>query len=116
MHALCDALFGAAGLGDIGEWFPNDDPIYKDASGSSLLAVVQKEIHATWHVTNIDINIILEEPKLKDAKTKMGNIIAKILEIDNSAVNVKAKTSEGLGDIGAGNAVAAQVIVSLERK
>jgi 2-C-methyl-D-erythritol 2,4-cyclodiphosphate synthase len=113
LHALCDALLGAAGKGDIGERFPDTDPRFKDIESSKLLVDVLKEIKG-WRIENIDINIFLEEPKLGEQKQMMRKQIAQIMGINESLVNVKAKTMEGLGVIGSKDAVAASVAVQLE--
>ncbi len=121
LHAVCDAILGAAGLGDIGEHFPNTDPQYEGAPSSMFLREINKKIRdAGWHVDNIDVMILAEEPKLQAFKPKMKDHIAHELNINRTQVNIKAGTNEGLGFIGAqeGMAVYAVVLltaVSLER-
>ena len=116
LHAVIDALLGASGKGDIGEWFPDSDPKYKDANSAKLLEQVKKEIDAAWAVVNVDVNIILEEPKLGPIKGRIRANIAKLLGINFSQVNVKAKSMEGLGDVGEGRALIAQAVVELKAR
>ena len=107
-HAVIDSLLGACALGDIGGFFPDSDPKLKDADSMVLLektAAIIKENGYT--VCNIDATVIIERPKLAPYTAKMRENIAKALGIDVSAVSVKAKTNEGMGDIGGGNAAAA---------
>ena len=115
-HALCDALLGAAGLGDIGTHFPDSDPKWKDAS--SLLFLERARELLTQHlfsIVHIDAVVITEKPKLGPHFPAMREALAKSLGISPSAINLKAKTNEGVDAIGRGEAIAAQVIVTLER-
>ena len=117
LHAICDAILGAAGMGDIGEHFPNTDPQYKDASSSVFLKkVAQKVYNAGWAVGNVDVMILAEAPKLKDFKPKMKYHIAHELGLDQSQVNIKAGTNEGLGFIGAQEGIAAYAVVLLNQR
>ncbi len=117
LHAVIDALLGAAGMGDIGGLFPDTDMKFKDADSKGLLLTVKERIEEKrWVVVNIDLVICAEEPRLESVKGQMKRCIASLLGIDFTAVNVKAKTNEGLGDIGAGEAIAATAIVLLKRK
>ncbi len=117
LHAIIDALLGAAAMGDIGSLFPNTDPKFKDADSRELLRDVNQRIDdQRWQIVNIDLTIHAEEPKLGPLKTQMKRAIASLLGIDFTTVNVKAKTNEGLGDIGAGEAIAATAIVLLKKK
>jgi len=115
LHAICDAILGAAGLGDIGEHFPNTDPKYKGISSVTLLKQVNAKVHdAGWSVENIDVMILAEEPKLQVYKPKMKAWIAHQLGIEGSLVNIKAGTNEGLGFIGAKEGMAAYAVVLLK--
>lgn len=108
LHAVCDALLGALGRGDIGEHFPNTDERFKDISSVKLLEDVfalVKELEFT--ISNVDVMIQAEEPNLKVYKPKMKEIIAKTLTLDSSSVNIKATTQEGLGALGNGEGIAA---------
>jgi 2-C-methyl-D-erythritol 2,4-cyclodiphosphate synthase len=116
-HAAADALLGAAGLGDLGEHFPDSDPLWKDADSSDLLDRVYHMIKAAgWQVVNIDVNVLLEKPKLAPHKRQMRARLHELLWTESpSDVSVKARTMEGLGPIGSGDAIAAQVVVLLAR-
>ena len=117
LHAVTDAILGAAAMGDIGTLFPDDTEEYKDADSRELLLDVAERIgEAKWEVVNVDLTIHAEQPKLGPYKTQMKRAIASILGVDFVNVNVKAKTNEGLGEIGAGNAIAATAIVLLRRR
>lgn len=114
LHAVSDALLGAAGKGDIGEHFPNTDKKYKDISSLVLLGQVYDLISQEGYgVGNVDVVIQAEEPNLKDYKPQMKGTIAKALHIDGSFVNIKATTNEGLGAIGEGRGIAAFAVVML---
>ena len=114
LHAICDALLGAAGLGDIGEHYPNTDPKYKGISSSLLLKTTNQKVNDMgYKVSNVDVMIMAEEPKLQDYKSKMRFHIAFELAVDETQVNVKAGTNEGLGFIGAKEAIAAYAVISL---
>ena len=117
LHALIDAIAGAAGLGDIGMLFPNSDPQFKDIDSKELVLKVTSCIgDKNWEVINVDIIITAEEPKLGPYKAQMKRCIASLLGIDFLNVNVKAKTNEGLGEIGNGLAISAIATVLLRRK
>jgi 2-C-methyl-D-erythritol 2,4-cyclodiphosphate synthase len=117
LHALIDAILGAAGLGDIGMFFPNSDPQFKDIDSKQLVLKVRDYIaEAKWEVVNIDITINAEEPNLSAYKIQMKRCIASLLVIDFLSVNVKAKTNEGLGEIGNGLAISAIASVLLRRR
>ena len=115
-HAVIDAFLGAAALGDIGEFFPPDDPAWKDADSIELLkkswATVKK---AGWTLVNLDCCVICEKPKILPYREQIRASLAAALEVENEAVFIKAKTSEGLGYIGEGNAVEAEAVCLLER-
>ncbi len=114
-HALCDALLGAAGLGDIGTHFPDTDPMWKDASSLRFLERI-RELLAQHHfrIAHIDAVVIAEKPKLTPHFPAMRNSLAKSLGVAASAINLKAKTNEGVDAIGRGEAIAAQVIATIE--
>ena len=117
LHAVIDALLGASGMGDIGTLFPDTDPRYKDADSKELLVVVKELLEEKdWEIANIDLIIYAEAPRLESAKGQIKRCIASLLGIDFTAVNVKAKTSEGLGATGAGEAIAATAVALLKRK
>jgi 2-C-methyl-D-erythritol 2,4-cyclodiphosphate synthase len=117
LHAVIDALLGAAGMGDIGTLFPDSDPQLKDAdSREFLLAVKEKLTEKKWEVVNVDVTIHAEQPRLEPFKGQIKRVIAGLLGIDFNAVNVKAKTNEGLGEIGEGTAIAATAVTLLRKK
>jgi 2-C-methyl-D-erythritol 2,4-cyclodiphosphate synthase len=114
LHAITDALLGAAGLGDIGEYFPDDDPQYKDADSTVLLKAAFDQVKRRgWEVENIDCNIIAQAPKLKPFKSQMEARVAGLLDMETRRVNVKARTNEGLDAVGAEQAIATQAVVLL---
>ena len=115
LHAVSDALLGAAGLGDIGLHFPDTDPKYKGADSLKLLeAVGQKVAAAGYWVGNIDVTMIAQRPKLRDHIPQMERNIAAALGIDPSRVNVKATTEEKLGFTGTGEGMACHAVCLLE--
>jgi len=117
LHAVIDALLGASGMGDIGTLFPDTEPRWNDADSKELLYIVKERLEEKrWEIVNVDLIIHTEEPKLEPIKGQMKRCIAGLLGIDFTAVNVKAKTNEGLGDIGLGQAMAATAIVLLKKK
>jgi 2-C-methyl-D-erythritol 2,4-cyclodiphosphate synthase len=114
-HAICDALLGAAGLGDIGAHFPDTDPKWKDVSSLQFLERVRELlVEQRLRIAHIDAVVITEKPKLGPHFPAMREALAKSLGISTSAINLKAKTNEGVDAIGHGEAVAAQAIVTLE--
>jgi 2-C-methyl-D-erythritol 2,4-cyclodiphosphate synthase len=117
LHAVCDALLGAAAMGDIGEHFPNTDKQYEGVSSYVFLKLVSQKILAEgWDVENVDVMILAEEPKLQEFKPKMKYHIAHQLNIEGFRVNIKAGTNEGLGFIGAKEAIAAYAVVLLKNR
>ena len=117
LHAICDAILGAAGLGDIGEHFPDTDVKYKGSPSSLFLKQVNKKAHdAGWMIENVDVMILAQEPKLQEFKPKMKYHIALELGIDQAQVNIKAGTNEGLGFIGAKEGIAAYAVVLLKKR
>jgi 2-C-methyl-D-erythritol 2,4-cyclodiphosphate synthase len=117
LHAICDALLGAAGLGDIGEHFPPDNPDFKDADSKELLKTVQMKLKASgWNrIENIDVTIMAEQPKLSAHKDKMKKTIAEVLSMEQSRVNIKATTTEQLGAIGRQEGIAAAAVCLLKK-
>ncbi len=112
LHALADALLGAAALGDIGQHFPDTDPTFKDADSKQLLGQVVELIHdAGYHPINVDVTIIAQQPRLAPYIDQMRQQVATILDIGSSQVSIKATTTEGLGFIGRGEAIAAHAVV-----
>ena len=120
IHALIDALLGAAALGDIGAHFPDTDPTYKNADSARLLRDCLPLLESNgnsngnsngYEIENIDINIITEQPKLAPYINSMRERLSEILQIDKEKISVKAKTNEQLDAIGRGEAIAAQAIV-----
>jgi 2-C-methyl-D-erythritol 2,4-cyclodiphosphate synthase len=117
LHAVIDALLGAAGMGDIGTLFPDTEMQWKDADSKTFLYTVKEQLDKKqWEVVNVDLTIHAEAPKLGPLKGQIRRCIAGLLGMDFAAVNVKAKTNEGLGDIGAGEAMAATAIALLRKK
>lgn len=115
LHAIADAMLGAAALGDIGQHFPDTDPKYKGADSAKLLGLVAALIKEKgFSSVNVDANIIAEKPKLMPHIAKMRERIASILNLSIDAISVKARTNEGLGEIGKGEAIAVQAIVLLK--
>lgn len=117
LHAVIDALLGASGMGDIGAMFPDTDPKFKDVDSKEFLFIVKELLEEKqWEVVNIDLIIHTEQPNLQPVKGQIKRCIAGLLGIDFTAVNIKAKTNEQLGDIGAGEAMAATAIALLKKK
>ena len=115
LHAVSDALLGAAGLGDIGKHFPDTDPRYKGADSLKLLEIVgQKVANAGYRVSNIDVTMIAQAPKLRPHIEPMEQNIAGALNLDVSRVNVKATTEERLGFTGTGEGMSCHAVCLLE--
>ncbi len=101
LHAIADSLLGACALGDIGEFFPDDDPQFKDAASSDLLSVVIDAVkEAGFEAVNMDINVICEAPRLMPHKFAMRERIAELTGLSLDSVSLKARTAEGLGVVG----------------
>ena len=117
LHSICDALLGAAGKGDIGEHFPDTDEEYRDISSKVLLKKVLQILKKNkWHINNVDVVVIIEEPKLEHFKGKIRDFVAEILEIENARVNIKATTAEGVGSVGRKEAAASEAVALIEKK
>src|SRR5438128_1790033 len=117
LHALTDALLGAAGLGDIGDAFPDTDPKYKDCDSRAFVTTTLNRVLALgWRLVNVDLTIFAQEPKLGPIKATMREHLAKLLSLPVDAVNVKAKTGEKVGAIGRAEAIGCQAVVLIEKK
>ena len=115
LHAVSDALLGAAGLGDIGRHFPDTDPKYKGADSLELLRQVAGKIAAAgYRVGNVDVTMIAQRPKLKDFIPRMETNIASALNVDPGRINVKATTEERLGFTGSGEGMSCHAVCLLE--
>ena len=115
LHAVSDALLGAAGLGDIGKHFPDTDPAYKGADSLELLRIVACRVReAGYRVSNIDVTMIAQKPKLRPHIDKMQENIASAVGVDVSRVNVKATTEENLGFTGSQEGMACHAVCLLE--
>ena len=117
LHAICDALLGAAALGDIGQHFPDDNPNFRDADSRALLREIgQKLAAAGYRIVNLDATIIAEAPRMAPHVARMIGNIASDLEIAPAAVSVKAASTERLGFAGRGEGIAAQAIALIEER
>lgn len=115
LHALCDALLGAAGLGDIGVHFPPTDPKFKGMDSQHFVRIVYDKLKAKgYRVGNIDVTLIAQAPKMGPYRDAIRNQIAELLFLDRDAVNIKATTTEHLGYCGREEGLAAQAVVLLE--
>lgn len=115
IHALVDALLGAAGLGDIGAYFPSSDPQYRGVSSLHFLGHTATLLEQRgWRVANLDATIIAERPRLSTFTQSMCDAIAECLGIDTSMVNIKSTTSDGLGFTGRGEGIAVHAVATIE--
>ncbi len=115
LHAVTDALLGAAGLPDLGDLFPDTDPAYKDADSRVLLKDAMERVRSRGFAPiNIDVIVHAEAPKLTPYKRRMGDSIAELVGVDAANVSVKAKTNEGMGPLGTSDAIACTAIASIE--
>ena len=115
LHAVTDALLGAAALGDIGMHFPDTDPRWKGADSAQFLAHAVKMVgELGYMIVNVDTTVILERPKLKDYRLPIRESLARTLELDVDRVSVKFKTAERVGPVGEGRSAEAQAIVTIE--
>lgn len=116
LHAICDALLGAAALGDIGTLFPDDDARFRGADSRQLLEQAVARVHAAgWAVVNVDSTVLAQRPRLAPYRAAMAGVIAAALAIAPERVNVKAKTGEHLGPVGQASAIAARATILLQR-
>ncbi|MFC2048636.1 2-C-methyl-D-erythritol 2,4-cyclodiphosphate synthase [Elusimicrobiota bacterium] len=114
IHAICDAILGAASLGDIGRHFPDTDMQYKDISSLKLLDSVREKINQkNYEVNNVDVTIVCEKPKLNPYIEAMEEKLSDVLKIRKNDINVKATTNEGLGSIGESKAVASWAVATI---
>jgi 2-C-methyl-D-erythritol 2,4-cyclodiphosphate synthase len=113
LHAVTDALLGAAGLGDIGEHFPPTDEHWRDADSGDLLRAVVAQLRPRFSIGNVDVTIVSERPKVGPRRQEMRDRLAELLEIAPERVNVKATTNEQLGAIGRGEGLAALAVALL---
>ena len=114
LHAVTDAVLGAIGLGDIGTWFPDNNPVNRRADSRLLLREAMRRVRALgWRVVNVDCTVIAQRPKLAQYKPTMAASIAACLSIDASQVNVKAKTAEQMGPVGEERSMEARAVVLL---
>lgn len=117
LHAITDALLGALGLGDIGEWFPNTDPRWAQADSTLFLqSALAEVIRRGWQVANLDCTIHAERPKLSPYKPLIARRLAELLGVDPGSVNVKAKTGERSGPVGREEVIDADAVVLLVRR
>ena len=115
-HAITDALIGAAGLEDIGHYFPDTDERYRDADSIGLLREVRELVGGSWEVANVDAVVICERPKIRDHREAMRKNLAAVLGIEESRIGVRGTTTERLGFPGRGEGIAAQAVCLLERR
>jgi 2-C-methyl-D-erythritol 2,4-cyclodiphosphate synthase len=114
-HAIIDALLGAAGLGDIGEHFPDTDERWRDAESIALLEAVLEMVRAEGlHVVNVDCTVIMETPKLSPHRAAIRERLAAVLRLETRRINVKASTGERMGFVGRGEGVAALAVAALD--
>lgn len=117
LHALCDALLGAAALGDIGRHFPDTDPTWSGADSWLLLQEVARRVRAQgYEIVNVDATVIAQAPKLAPWIPAMCERIAQALDVSLQQVNVKAKTAEKMGPVGEGHAIEARAVCLLQRR
>jgi 2-C-methyl-D-erythritol 2,4-cyclodiphosphate synthase len=115
LHAVTDALLGAAALGDIGEMFPDDDPAHRGRDSGEMLAAVRDRVRAAgWAIVNVDCIVFAQRPKLSPFKTAIRQRIAEILQIDIDRVGLKAKTGEHVGPVGREEAVMAECVALVD--
>ncbi|MBU4304187.1 MAG: 2-C-methyl-D-erythritol 2,4-cyclodiphosphate synthase [Candidatus Omnitrophica bacterium] len=117
LHAICDSLLGAAGLGDIGEHFPDTDPSFKDIAGLELLKTTVAMVGGKgYEIENVDCIVFAETVKITPYKAKIKDCLKAVLNISPARINIKAKTMEGLDSVGQNKAIAAASMVLLKEK
>jgi 2-C-methyl-D-erythritol 2,4-cyclodiphosphate synthase len=115
-HAICDAILGAAALGDIGEHFPNTDEQWKDAESKEFLVKIAQTVRGLgYEIVNIDCTVLSDVVRIGERKREMARTMAEYLDVAPNCVNIKATTFEGKGAIGRGEAIACEAIATLER-
>ena len=115
LHAIIDALLGAAGLGDIGELFPDTDPVHRNRNSAEMLQIAWNQVQQhRWQIVNLDIVLLAEQPKISPHKEAIRLRIAEILGINAAHVGLKAKTGEKIGIIGREEAISAECVVLLQ--
>lgn len=116
LHSLTDALLGAAGLGDIGEYFPPSDPRWKDADSRVFLRHAADLVRQRgYRIVNVDVTLVLEAPKIGPYREQIRKSVAETLEVEPDRVGLKAKTAEGLGPVGRGESAEAHAVASLAK-
>jgi 2-C-methyl-D-erythritol 2,4-cyclodiphosphate synthase len=116
LHAVADALLGAAGLGDIGDHFPPTDERWRDADSGELLKAVVEQVAARHLIVNVDLTVVGERPRIAPRRAEMRQRLAELLAVDERQVNVKATTNEGLGALGRAEGLAALAVAALEER
>lgn len=117
LHAIADALLGAAALGDIGRHFPPDDPAYENVASAELVRAVAGRVRAAgWEIANVDATVLAEVPRIAPHANAMTRAIADVLGIELGQVSVKATTMEGLGPIGRGEGIAVLAVAAIESR
>ena len=117
VHAVIDAILGAAGMGDIGEFFPPDEIAWKDSNSLDLLQITWNRVKGQgWNIINLDCTVTCEKPVILPYRDSICGSIARVLEVESSSVFVKGKTNEGLGPLGTGEAVEAWAVCLLENE
>jgi len=112
LHAVIDAILGATGQGDIGEWFPNTSDEWKDANSTKLLdAVLQSVLKGGWRIINLDCTIHAERPRMASWKPKIRIRLSELLSLPPDVVNVKAKSGENVGPVGRGESISADAVI-----
>jgi 2-C-methyl-D-erythritol 2,4-cyclodiphosphate synthase len=115
LHAVTDALLGAAGLGDIGDAYPDNDPAYKDCDSAKFVTETLAKLNRLgWRVVNLDVTVFAQEPKLGPVKAAIRANLARLLGVAEDCVNVKAKTGEHVGHIGRGEAIGCHAVVLID--
>lgn len=116
LHAVIDAVLGAVNAGDIGQWFPDSDPAYKNIDSKVLLKkVMASDALQNWSLGNLDLVIITQQPKILPQVSAMKKSLAALLDCDESVISIKGKTTEGLGFTGRGEGIAAEAVVLMKR-
>ena len=116
LHAVIDAVLGAVNAGDIGQWFPDSDPVFKDADSRKLLQfVMQSKVLVGWQVGNLDMVIVAQQPRILPMVPAMKKSLAELLNCDESRISIKGKTTEGLGFAGRKEGIEVQAVVLMQK-